>query len=177
MARFVQKKEVLGERAGLGRALKAASRDRELSVWLQAESAFPHCCRCCRLRKSGEEKRGEGGAAARARAAGCGRSRSPRSRSAETKPRGRGFSAPPLLPARGELRSGTSGNPGGAAGTSRLRCRPARALRRSLALRAPATPGVAWVGYPSSDGLLFSASPNLLRTANSIKIKPRERFF
>lgn len=38
-------------------------------------------------------------------------------------------------------------------------------------------PGVAWVGYRSSDGLLFPASPNLLRPANSIKIKPQGRFF
>lgn len=41
MTRFVQEKEVLAELAGLARALRAASGDRELSLWLRAESAFP----------------------------------------------------------------------------------------------------------------------------------------
>lgn len=117
-------------------------------------------------REWGGKERGEGGAAARARAAGRGRSRSPRSRSAETKRCGRCFSAPPLLPVRGQLRSASLGHPGGAPGTPRLRRWPARAPCGSLAPRAPATQGVAWVGCLSSDGLLFPASPNLLRAAN-----------
>lgn len=132
----------------------------------------PRCRRCRRLRKSGEEKRGvkEEPPPEPERPAAGGAARS----SPEVQ-RQSGAAAAPAP--RGEPRSGISGHPGGAAGTPRLRRRPARALCGSLAPRAPATPGVAWVFCPSSTGLLFPpASPNLLRAANSIKIKHRGRF-
>ncbi|MEJ1286507.1 hypothetical protein NN561_017515 [Cricetulus griseus] len=172
--RFVQEKEVLAERAGLGRALRAASRDRELSVWFRA-GGIRSSPLLPPAREWGGKERGEGGAAARARVsdrpqeeplAALARSLAPEVQ------RQSGAAAAPLLPVSRQPRSGTSGHPGGAAGTPRLRRRPARALCGSFAPREPATQGVAWVGCLSSDRLLSPASPNLLRAANSIKIKP-----
>lgn len=107
----------------------------------------------------------------RSGAAGRGRSGSPRSRSEETKPRG-ASSAPRALsfcpPAESHARNPRGGReerpglPGFTAGLPGLRA------GRSL--------GVAWVGCPRTGRLLSPASPNPLRAANSIKIKPRGRF-
>lgn len=178
MTRFVQEKEVLAELAGLARALRAASRDRELSVWLREESAFlPAVAAAAACERVGRKKRGvkeepppeperpaAGGAARRApevqRQSGAAAAPAPRR------------SYPPAESRAQESRGTREAQPG----TPRLRRWPARALCGSLAPRAPTTPGVAWVFCPSSTGLLFPASPNLLRAANSIKIKHRGRF-